>query len=403
VGPLLQSEHNLRKPFISNTPALWSTAPRWRGAMRQDRKAISVTEALSAFDKISAVEPRRILLAEAIGLRPVEDILIRRSRPEHDVADIDGWATPSGKLAGASVRKPIFLPEVSRHIDKGDPLPSGCDCIVSCEDILIINDRPASRLAVVAGHGVAHAGSLCQKDEIFLKAGTQITINSVIQGTLCGIGQVLVRRPVVDIICNTRDMSAKNDCLIPLVAAAIRGSRASIGAISFTAGDPKELAALIQASSADVIATVGGTGDGPGDTTLEGLSEVCEIIFRGVRIKPGGSVIFSMIGNRPIFSVPGNHLDIQALNAVLTRPLARKAFGRPPIPLTSRQARLATGLQGGKDGTILFFGNMNEGRIQIIEGPDLRPANIASADCMVIVMEGDRHKRAGELVSYLKL
>jgi molybdopterin molybdotransferase len=364
---------------------------------------ISVDEAIACYARIQPVRPKLVALNEAIGLRAANDVRMRRSMPSSAILAIDGWPVASALLAQATRRKPVPLGRQSLLLDSGSALPEGCDAVLPPASVVMGRFGPAAFSPVTPGYGVIDAGGLYAEGETLLKQGSWITMTAAMAGAMCGVNEVMVRRPVVDIIFNAPGITRQDDRLLHVVTIAIRGSGCEIGTVQFTSGEPSEFAHAVQASSADVITTVGGTGAGPSDTTLSVLRDIGEVIFHGVRMQPGGTVALSMVNQRPVFSVPGSLADIIAVNLLLTPPFARRSFGRPERSLTTQEAKLLTPVAASPKQTRLLFATVSDSEITVLGGSELRPLQLAGANAAVVVQEGSRHRRMGEKVAYLRL
>jgi molybdopterin biosynthesis enzyme len=364
---------------------------------------ISIDEAIACYARIKPVRPKLVPLNESIGLRASSDVLMRRSTPIADQLAIDGWPVSSALLALATRRKPVLLPKNSTFLDCGAVLPVGCDAVLPLTSVVQGRSGPVALHPVQPGDGVTAKGAYYGAGEVLLHAGQIVTMTAAMAGAMCGANEVEVRRPVIDVIFNTSGITRQNDRFLNVVSAAIRGSGSEIGTVHFTAGEPRDFTEAVQSSSADTITTFGGTGAGPGDTTLAVLRDIGEVIFHGVRMQPGGTVAFTMVGNRPVFSVPGGLADIIAVNLVLTSPFARLSFGRPAQDRSTQEARLITPVEASLKQTRVLFAHVSSEGLRVLGGEELRPSQLASANAALVLPEGSRHKRVGEKISYLRL
>jgi molybdopterin biosynthesis enzyme len=126
-------------------------------------------------------------------------------------------------------------------------------------------------------------------------------------------------------------------------------------------------------------------------------------VFHGVRLKPGGSCAFGIVGGRPVFAAPGGLADMLAVNLVLSPPFARQMFGRPPGAPARRQAKLTCGLPGTPNASALRLAHLGDKGITPIVEESLTPLDIASANAAIFVPEGSRHRRKGETVPFILL
>jgi molybdopterin biosynthesis enzyme len=364
---------------------------------------ISVEEAMAFFARVEAVRPKRVALYEAIGQRVAEDVVVRKSMPCRPIAAIDGWAIDAGDTTGASRRQPRLLKLPPQMIDRYAALPETANAVVAYADIVSRSRGPGAIRPVTQGEGVIPAGSETSDGEVLLRRNARMTLAAALAGALCGIIDVTIRRPVIDVVFNSPHAPRPTDPLMRMVATSIRTSGATIGAVQFAGGDSSELARLLQDSAADMVCAIGGTGDGPGDTTMESLARVGEVAFHGVRLRPGGSIGFGFVNRKPVFASPGGLIDMLAVNIVFSSPFARRMFGRPAAPAAAAEAKLAAPLPGSPLESRLILATLDQGRLVPILKERLTPVEIAGAHAAIFIAEGSRHKRVGESVAYLRL
>jgi molybdopterin molybdotransferase len=364
---------------------------------------ISVAEAIAAFERCESVRPKRVALYEAIGQRVAEDVTVRRSIPAVPLADIDGWAVVAAETLGASNRKPRLLATAPRLVDSCRPMPAGFDAVVPLETISQRTKGSYVRKPVAVGDGVKEPLSRMAEGAVLVREGQRLTLAAAMSATVCGVLDVMIRQPVIDIIFNSAGNERPNDQLVRMVVTAVRTSGSKIGAIQFTAGEPAELARVLLESSADMICTIGGTGVGPGDSTMLTIAEVGEVVFHGVRVRPGGTVGFGFVGGRPVFASPGRLLDMVAVNIMFSSSFARRIFGRPPQDNYLKDGKLAEGLSAAAGHDSLVFCRIDADRLQPIATDMLGPVQLAQAQAAVFLPAGSRHRRKGETIRYVSL
>jgi molybdopterin molybdotransferase len=364
---------------------------------------ISVMEAIAAFDRCSRVKPRRVALHEAIGQRLAEDVVIRRPLPSKPLASRDGWAVAATETADATSRKPRLLPTDPQLIDCCRPLPDGFDAVAPLDAVTVRGKGSYISKAQQAGEGVIPMHSEIMDGVILVKAGQRLMLAAATAAAHCGILDVMIRRPVIDVIFNSTDQDRPDSPATRMSLAAIRSSGAEIGSIQYTHGETADLARALLESSADVICTIGGSGTGPGDTTLLAIAEVGEVIFHGVRVRPGGSFGFGIAGGRPVFVSPGGLLDMIAVNIVFSPPFARHLVGRSFHSGILKEGKLAESLPGTDRNSRLLFATIEEDRLVPFPMDCPGPVELAMAQAAIFVPEGSRHRRKGETVQYILL
>lgn len=79
----------------------------------------------------------------------------------------------------------------------------------------------------------------------------------------------------------------------------------------------------------DVLLLVGGSHLGPRSLSQDVIAALGRITLAGVDIEPGGGTSAGMIGDKPVFSIPGSLPDALAAFVLLARPLLHKYL--PPL------------------------------------------------------------------------
>jgi molybdopterin molybdotransferase len=364
---------------------------------------ISVAEAIACFGRIKAVAPRRASVAEAIGLRLAEDVMARRSHPLEPKAARNGYAVVAASTIGASQRRPRLLGPEVHPLDTGMTLPAGTDAVLPFGQAV---ERPKGLAAIkplAAGDGVTAADSITGTNMVIAKAGNRLTLAAALAIAACGVTEVLVRRPVVDIVFNAPGMASPGEQFIGLACSAIRGSGCEIGSLAFAGGDGEILRAALLASSADIITIIGGTGDGQGDTTMQVLAETGEAVFHGVRLSPGGTIGFGFVDGKPVFASPGRLPDMITANIVLSWHFARRAFGRPPMEPQLFSAPLTEAIPASPGRSRLVLARFENGVVTPLLDDEPSIRDIAQANVSIFVPEGAPRRRKGQMAPLLRM
>jgi molybdopterin biosynthesis enzyme len=83
----------------------------------------------------------------------------------------------------------------------------------------------------------------------------------------------------------------------------------------------------------DVLLLVGGSHLGPRSLSQDVIAALGRITLAGVDLEPGGGTSAGMIGDKPVFSIPGSLPDALAAFVLLARPLLHKYL--PPLHFES--------------------------------------------------------------------
>jgi molybdopterin molybdotransferase len=364
---------------------------------------ISVAEAIACFRQLDAVAARFAPLSEAIGLRLAEDVVIRRPQPFQPLAARNGYAVRAAALAGASERRPKSLAPDVQAIDSGMPLPAGTDAVLPFTHVAVRQRGLSATRAVAPSDGVTAPEAIAAPGEIFARAGTRLTFAVAMACAACDVTDVLVRRPVVDIVLNSPALPRPSQQAIGLICAAIRGSGCVIGSVVTAGGDAENLRQALLGSSGDIITVVGGVGDGPHDTTMAVIADAGQAVFHGVRMTPGANMGFGFVGGKPIFASPGNLPDMLAANIVLSWHFARRAFGRPSAEPNLVRAPLTDPIPAARAQARLIMVRLEDGKAipLLVDRPG--PREIALANGSIFMPEGSKHFRRGQIVPVLRM
>jgi molybdopterin molybdotransferase len=356
---------------------------------------ISVAEAIASFARIQPVKPRLVLLTEAVGLRLAEDVVARRIMPPEPLAARNGYAVAAASTAGASDRRPRALPADTLAIETGMPLPHGVDAVLGKGSVIRRGKGLAATAAVAVGEGVAAAGSSARPGHLIAQQGSRVSFGIAMSASACGIADVMVRRPVVDIVFNAPSLPHPGQT-VGIICSAIRGSGCDIGTIAMVGGDARALRSALLGSSGDLITVVGGMGDGEADSTKAVLAEIGETVFMGVRMQPGGQVGFGLVEGKPVFCSPGRLPDMLAANIVLSWPFARRTFGRPEVVPRLQEVELLADVPAYADRAHLVFAAEEDGKALPLLDPATLMMDIARANCTLFLPEGAAGYRKGQ-------
>ncbi|MEA2837334.1 MAG: molybdopterin molybdotransferase [Bradyrhizobium sp.] len=253
-------------------------------------------------DGIKPVVPRDVALAEALGCIAAE-VPPLNALPAFDMATVDGWAFRSRDLVGASSYSPLPLAGSPVWVEAGDPIPEGCDCVI--DSGLVDQTGPLFQVSAEAipGYGVRRAGGDIAEGSSSIAAGRKIRALDLLTARAVGLDQVAVRRPrlrLIDIPATTGNVATAQ-----LIAESARATGAEIICVEAGGRDARSIATAFEPQSCDLTLTVGGTGVGRSDATIEALASRGELLAHGLALQPGRTAAIGRIGGRPVIALPG--------------------------------------------------------------------------------------------------
>jgi molybdopterin molybdotransferase len=285
--------------------------------------------------------------------------------PRSDVSAMDGYCLDSRAAAGASPAAPVSLavagkstpgrqppvlaPGTCALIATGAPLARGADAVVKYEDVIAESgagfDRDAItlRAPVAAGANVRKRGEVARKGDTVAEAGVLITPS--ILGTLAAFASGpfdVSRRPRACVLATGDELAGPGetppgemirDSNSPALAAMLRAAGCEIAGADRCGDSEEEILARLEATEdCGMVVISGGISGGPFDFVPACLDRLgADVVFRGIRMRPGKTAIFAIRGSTVYFGVPGNPVSVVVAFHMLVQPavLAMLGAGRP--------------------------------------------------------------------------
>jgi molybdopterin molybdotransferase len=300
---------------------------------------VSLGDSLSRFPvrSLPALEPLPGFdqsLRDGYGLgRPAEDADGKIESRFSIVSEVAAGDTRTLRLSsGEAVR-----------IMTGGLLPHGCRGVVPHECCQVKNGmvEVPDRFLGESGFFVHAKGSSLKKGRVIVSQGTPVRPEHQID--LAGVGyQMLpvVKRPRVSFFCTGSELVPHGTGKIDgqkfsanpfLLQSLIRLSGAipkNLGMVTDDLDEVCQLLVGIDRSGADVIISTGGMGPGKFDLIEEAFARVGgKVIYRSLKLRPGTSTLFGLLGNTLFFGMPGPPPAVQLLFNELLHPALLRLQG----------------------------------------------------------------------------
>lgn len=335
------------------------------------KQAIRVAEAQEiVLHSVHPLGVEKVDLLQALHRMTAEEVIAQRHIPLEDNSAMDGYAVQHRDIASATKEHPVFLSvletlpagKTPRHhvgpgsaikIMTGAPMPAGADTVVPVEQTDAGNARVAIYRAPQPGSNLRRRGEDIKLGESVLPLQTYLRPAEL--GVLASMGkaQVLVyQRPRVAILATGDEIADPGDPdtngkIINSNSYTLAGQIFEAGGIPLLLGvapDTRETISqrLTSGLRADVLITSGGVSVGEFDyvrTCLDALG--LETRFQTVAVRPGSPVTFGMVGNVPVFSLPGNPVASMVTFELFVRPALLRMTGH----LTLLRPRIKAELQ----------------------------------------------------------
>ena len=326
------------------------------GAVDDHDDILPLSEAVSRVKKLrdrwlDRFEIERVPLEEITGRTLAEPVDAPEDRPARSHATMDGYAfdatgghpydlhdvevyperDPPGIEAGEAVR--IFT---------GAPLPPSANAVLKQEEATV-EDGKLSGSEIEPGTYVYERGSNVAEGERLFEAGERLGAKDALLLGDLGIESVPVRKRLsVGLLATGSEIheGRQTDLDSPMLENLVRswGQKASYeGTVP---DDYERVRGRIGdlAETHDVVMTTGGTSVGKKDYVVRALSELGEVRFHRVRLRPGKPIAVAELEayNAIVFAIPGKPVGAHAVTALVAGP-----FFTGPRTLSTVEATIA--------------------------------------------------------------
>ncbi|MBI1422304.1 MAG: molybdopterin molybdenumtransferase MoeA [Gammaproteobacteria bacterium] len=399
-----------------------------------DTESIRVAEArqriLASLTPISDYE--KLPIRGALGRVLHEAVISPINVPAHINSAMDGIALNSKDLptsgtqtldvigtayAGVPYRGECHAGQCVR-IMTGAPMPQGTDTVIMQEHVeSIAESRVRVGLQHRPGQNVRQIGEDIRKDSEVVKAGRYLTPADLGVLASLGIGEVKVRRrPRVAFFSTGDELRSIGETLgegeiFDSNRYSLYGMLAQLGVEILDMGvvrdNPEALreSFLRAAAVADVIVTSGGVSVGDADYIKSILTELGEINFWKIAMKPGRPLTYGQLGKARFFGLPGNPVAVMVTFYQFVQPaLHYLSSGSVRLPLTL-QATCTSGLNN-RPGRFEFQRGMltqtRDGHFEVTKAGKQGSGILTSmshANCFILLAEDCERVEAGDTVT----
>jgi molybdopterin molybdotransferase len=339
---------------------------------------------------LKPVTPRDVPPAEALGCIAA-DVPSLNALPASDAAAVDGWTFRSRDLVGASSYSPLALAGSPVWVEAGDRMPEGCDCVID-SDLVEQTGRLFQVLAeAIPGQGVRRIGGDIAEGSSIIVAGRRIGALDLLTARAARLVKVAVRRPRLRLI----NISARagNTVTAQMIAESACATGTEIICVEAGGRDARSIATAFDAEPCDLIVTVGGTGVGRTDATIEALASRGALLAHGIALQPGRTAAIGRIAGCPVVALPGAPDQALAGWWTLVLPVLDRLSGSEPRRTTPLP--LARKIASGVGITeIALLKKADDAWMPLAIG-DLSLKAIAAADAWLAVPGGSEGYAAG--------
>jgi molybdopterin molybdotransferase len=399
--------------------------------MRTFRGLISVDEALRTIDRhIHPIDGTEAVgLSETLGRVLSEDVVASSDVPRHDRSAMDGYAVRAGDVVRASTSKPIRLKLVGSVIIRQVPtvrvnagectsistgcfMPEGADAVVMHENTDLDDSTVAFYRPVYSGENVSAKGSDVKQGSTPLHKGDVLTPARV--GVLASLGKAeasVFQKPQIAIVPTGAEIKKAGSPIEEAeiydinshTLAAVVEENGGIPIVSDVIPDERDrlLSAIEANQKCDLTVIAGGSSVGERDLMYDVLSQLGEVLFHGVQIKPGKPTICAVIDNKVLLGMPGHPTSCLSNAYIFLMPVTRKLARLPERRLTTVKAKLSRRVVSTLGRKVFMTVRIRGGEAEPVFKESSAITSMADADGYVVIPENVDTMEKGDEVEVL--
>ena len=280
--------------------------------------------------EIKSYKTHKRYLTDCLGYVLAEDIIADHNSPDFPTSAMDGYAVKHEDLALGRLKISSINPAGADLVDEviggqciktftGSLMPKGADTLIPIENVTVEGDEIIINEEVPFGFSVRAIGENYAKGQKLIEAGTKIDFADIgVMASLNIVSPLVYEKPRVAILSTGSELlelgedktsdaqiRSSNNYILEAIVKKYDGEPLQLGCIS----DDKEsiLSAIKKAlSQSDIVVTTGGVSVGDFDFVKDVIVELgCEVLFKGVRVKPGQHIMVARKDDKFIVALPG--------------------------------------------------------------------------------------------------
>jgi len=280
--------------------------------------------------EINNYKTKKLYLVDALGYVLADDVIADHNSPEFPTSAMDGYAIIHEDMTLGNLKVGSINPAGSALQDEviggmciktftGSLMPHGADTLIPIENVTVMGDEIIINEEVPQGFSVREVGENYTKGQLLIAKGTKIDFPQIGVMASLNIANVLVyEKPTVAILStgsellelgeeqtNDSQIRSSNNYILEAIVNKYDGIPLQLGCIKDDkATITQEISAALVKS--DIVVTTGGVSVGDFDFVKDVIYELgCDVVFKGVRVKPGQHIMVARKDDKFIIGLPG--------------------------------------------------------------------------------------------------
>lgn len=381
---------------------------------------------------IKNYKTKQLPLMESQGYILAEDIVADHNSPEFPTSAMDGYAVlhqdlSLGRLkigsinpAGSDLKEAVVSGMCIKTFT-GSLMPHGADTLIPIENVEVDGDEIIIKEKVPQGFSVREPGENYAKGQMLIAKGTKIDFPQIGVMASLNIPHVTVyEKPTVAIISTGSELlelgeeqtsdaqiRSSNNYILEAIVKKYDGVPLQLGCIK---DDKETITKNISAAldQADIVVTTGGVSVGDFDFVKDVIYELgCDVVFKGVRVKPGQHIMVARKEDKFIIGLPGFAYSSTVTALLYLVPLIEKLQqGRCAMHRVTATLKEPFIKRAKKAEFTACNISLEEGRYYVdFEGKKVGSSailtNMLGNAALLVTSEDDTSKEAGDEVSVL--
>jgi len=265
------------------------------------------------------IQTERIKVIDAGEKTTAEPIYAVICSPLHNSGAMDGIALDAKLTIGANEDNQITLTTGQfKEIETGEALPKDCNAVVMYEEITRLDDGSIElKKEAYPWQNIRRIGEDICIGEMIMLSYSKITPSALGAMIAGGVTEVsVIKKPLVAIIPTNNEATCRTnmqkdektlECNCTIFSAMLESWGAQTITYKAVRDNREEISRALEKAIAqcDIVIVNTSSPDSLGNCTYEAINSVGEVLYHGIAIKPGKSVILGCAGAKPILGVPG--------------------------------------------------------------------------------------------------
>jgi len=280
--------------------------------------------------EIERYRTKKLYLIDSLGYVLAEDIVADHNSPAFPTSAMDGYAVKHEDLKLGRLRISSINPAGSDLNDSvksgeciktftGSLMPDGADTLIPIENVTVDDREIIIDEEVSFGFSVREIGENYSEGQNLIPRGTKIDFADIgVMASLNIVSPLVYEKPKVAILSTGSELlelgekqtsdsqiRSSNNYILEAIVKKYDGEPQQLGCIQ---DDKESILRGVESAlnQSDIVVTTGGVSVGDFDFVKDVIVELgCEVLFKGVRIKPGQHIMVAKREDKFIIALPG--------------------------------------------------------------------------------------------------